>query len=279
MALPIFQPPEAHVLWRATSFGRQRLPPGRPYWWVNAARQPPGTAIVQLTHAGQAVLDDAAGRHPAPPGSVMLFVYGEPTQYGRVDPQGPTYACQWVNLRGAGLVEHIDALRQRHGPVLQLPGFDRVAAEMDDLTALIDPGSPQHLDDIVAHAAAAQGFVRLLFELSQQSLRQASSPVEWAVDQVMRQPTRPWSLKQYADHFGVSREHLSRTFRQRTGRPAHAWLADARLKAALRLLRETDLPIRQVARQTGYHSPHHLARCIRAATSKPPTQVRAQRSS
>jgi AraC-like DNA-binding protein len=278
MALPIYQPIEPRVLWRVPAFGTQRVPAGRPYWWTNHARQPAGTAILQATIEGEAVLDDAAGRHVAPAGSVMLFVFGEPTSYGRVDPNGPAYACQWINVLGAGVVEHIDALRQRHGPVLQWPApatFDRILREMNDLIAMADPGSMRHSDDPAAVASAVHAFFMRLFELSRQSLRQATRPVDWAVEQMMRQATRPWSLKQYADHFGVTREHLSRTFRARTGKSPHAWIAEVRLKAAMRLLGETGLSIRQVARQAGFHSPHHLTRSVRAATGRTPTQVRA----
>lgn len=274
MSLPLFDPPERHVLWQAPSFGRQRVPSGRPYWWTNRPRRPEGTVVVQVTLEGEAVLEDEAGAHVAPAGAVMLFVYGEPTAYGRPNVHGPAYACQWVHLRGAGLIEHIGALRRRHGPVLQLAGADRLVVEMDELTARVDPASTRHSDDPVVIAEAVHGFVMRLFELSQQSLRQAARPVDWAVEQMMRQATRPWSLKQFADHYGVSREHLSRVFRARTGQTPHAWLAAARLRHALRLLRDADVPLRQVAAQAGYGSAHHLARCIRTATGSAPTALR-----
>lgn len=274
MPLPIYELPERGVLWSLYSHGQQRVPPGRTYWWDNRDRHPAGTVVVQVTDEGEAELVDARGRHAAGPGSVMLFAYGEATAYGRPDTAASVYACRWVNLRGAGLVEHIDALRRRHGPVLQWPSAERVAAAMGELVATADPGSPRYVGDVVAAAAAVHAFVIRLFELGHQSLRQASRPVDWAVEQMLRQPVRPWSLKEYADRYGVSREHLSRVFTERTGQPPHAWLAGQRLRAALRLLRETELPIAQVARQAGFSGAHHLARCVRAATGQSPTAQR-----
>lgn len=277
MALPLDQAGEARVLWSAGVCDRQSIPPGRSYWWNNRNREPLGTVVLQATLEGEAVLDDAAGRHACRPGSLMLFVYGEPSAYGRLSPDGPAYTSQWVNLEGAGILEHINLLRQRHGPVLQLANIDGILAEMDELTALAHPSSPRRSDDPVTIAAAVHSLMMRLFDLSQQSLRQASRPVDWAVNQILRQPTRPWSLKEYADHYGVSREHLSRVFRQKTGQSAHSWLARARLEAAVRLLRETDLPVRQVAQQAGFASAHHLARCIRSATGRAPSDVRTSR--
>lgn len=274
MMLPIYDPPERAALWSLHSHGQQRVPPGRPYWWDNRDRQPRGTVVVQATEEGQVELHDSQGRHVAGPGSVMLFVFGEATAYGRRNPSEPSYACRWVNLLGAGLVEHIDALRRRHGPVLRWPWTERVIAAMKELVATADPGSSRYVGDVVASASAVHAFIIRLFELSQQSLRQDSRPADWAVDQMLRQPVRPWSLKEYAERYGVSREHLSRVFRARTGHPPHQWLARRRLDAALRLLRETDLPVVQVARQSGFSGPHHLARCVRAATGLSPTSLR-----
>lgn len=270
---------EPCVLWRAGVCDRQVIAPGRYYGWTsNKGREPDQTVVVQATLAGEAVLEDAAGVHLSAPGSLMLFVYGEFTSYRKVN-RASVYDGQWVNLEGAGLIAHIDVLRRRHGPVLNLGNIDIVLAEMDELTALAHPSSPRRSDDPVVIARAVHALIMRLFELSERATHRTSRRVDMAVALVLRQPTRPWSIKEYASHYGVSREHLSRVFQQKTGQSVHAWIAAARLREAMRLLQETDLPISQVACQAGYVSPHHLARCVRTAKGCAPTEVRLARRS
>lgn len=73
---------------------------------------------------------------------------------------------------------------------------------------------------------------------------------------------------------GLSRFHLCRAFRETTGLPPHAWLTRARLKAARRLLRTTDLSVAEIARQCGFASPNQFATTFRKGLGVTPTAYR-----
>jgi len=273
VSLPTFADPRETTLWRASSFGGERYPPGRAYRWTNHDRGPGSVIIAQLGLEGRVALDEPGGRTIANAGDLMLFRYGEPSVYGKLDAD-EAYACRWVNLQGVGLAEHIDAFRARHSSVIHVGTTGPVVEQLGHLIALADP-SANTPRTTMAHAVHT--FVMQLYEHAEHRLRAAQSPVEQAVVAVLENPCRPWSLKQIAADAGVSREHLSRAFTQRVGRPPHRYLTEARLRKALQLLRDTDLPLTTVAEQSGFVTTHSLARQVRDATGQAPTQYRAAR--
>ena len=273
MRLPLYEPPEAEVLWRVMAHGRQRVAPGRGYWYDNHQRAPLGTVVVQASLAGQIVLRDAAGEHPVGPGQVVVFAYGEPTSYGLPAPSRQPYVCRWLNLQGAGLDAHIDALRRQHGPVLDVGTSGAVPAAMDELAELAGPDSRAAQRDT---AAAVHRLIMALFEAGERRQQQAMSPVERAVEQIVRRPAQPWSLQQLADQHGCSREHLSRVFHARTGQTPAQYIAAARLRRALQLIEQTELPIHAVAAQAGFATTHTLTRQVRDATGRSPSALRAE---
>jgi len=82
------------------------------------------------------------------------------------------------------------------------------------------------------------------------------------------------TLDDLATVAGLSRFHLCRAFRESTGLPPHAWLTRARLKAARRLLRNSELSIADVARQCGFASPNQFATTFRKGLGVTPSAFR-----
>jgi AraC-like DNA-binding protein len=274
MRLTVYQPPDTRVLWRMTTFGQQVVPAGRWYWWDNARRDPPDLGVIQASLRGRVLFRDANGDQIVEPGSIILFMHGEATAYGQPNPLTETYRCQWVGVQGAGLPEHFRALRQRHGGVIHT-GLDHPL--LRDLADLIAMAEPQAATPTTRQAAAIHGLLMRLYEHAESGRQQSLSPVEQAVEHVLRQPFIPLSLEQIAARFGCSREHLSRTFQQRVGQSPGIYLASARREQALRLLRETDLPLAAVAEQAGFASVHTLARQVRSHAGVSPSRLRAGR--
>lgn len=263
-------------LWGIEAFGRENHPAGKTYWWDNGRRVRDGRAVVQLAVAGSILVRDAAGDRPVPPGSLIVFCYGDPIHYGQPDPLVEHHACRWVAFRGAGLAEHLRALTARHGPILQ-PGLDHpLADQLERLIVLADPqrpASPTRLAESIHH------FVMSLHDFAENRLWRELSPAEQAIRAVLQQPNHPWSIKEIAARYQVSREHFSRLFQQRVGRSAHAFLTEARQRRALALLKQTRLPLPEIARQSGYANAHTLARHVRDATGRSPTAYREQAGS
>ncbi|MFE0512482.1 AraC family transcriptional regulator [Streptomyces sp. NPDC058964] len=72
-------------------------------------------------------------------------------------------------------------------------------------------------------------------------------------------PADSWTNDRLASEAGVSRATLARRFTSLVGRPPMAYLTWWRLTLAARRLRDTDVPLASVARETGYGSPYALS--------------------
>lgn len=81
-------------------------------------------------------------------------------------------------------------------------------------------------------------------------------------------------LDALADRFGVSRRHITRLFREGTGFSVGEFQLRVRLQTARELLSGTDLPIGEVAFRVGFESGAALARAMRRADGRSPSDIR-----
>jgi AraC-like DNA-binding protein len=75
---------------------------------------------------------------------------------------------------------------------------------------------------------------------------------------------------------GVSEAHFARSFKQAFGVPPHRYLLTRRIERATALLRDTDLPITEIAFQTGWESLGTFGRTFRDITGESPSTIRAR---
>ncbi|MFA9476695.1 helix-turn-helix transcriptional regulator [Phycisphaerales bacterium AB-hyl4] len=272
MELDIYQPLDTEVLWRVSTFGRQRVAAGQTYAWDNAARLPVGRVVVQSTLAGTIRYRDAHGEQRVGPGDLMLVTYGESSAYGSSDrPLDEPYACHWACLDGVGLVEHVQAFRKQFGSVIPLGLHHPLLTEVDELIAMARPTAGTSAMD---GAAMVYGLIMRLFEHAEQQRMQQLSPVQRAVDFLVREPCRVMSLEAVARRYGCSREHLSRLFHERTQQTPNTYINAAKTRRSLRLLQHTDLPLSEVASQAGFPSVKTMRRHVRTTTGQTPQQTR-----
>lgn len=85
-----------------------------------------------------------------------------------------------------------------------------------------------------------------------------------------------WPVARLARVAAVSEAHFARAFKQAFGIPPHRYLLTRRIERATALLRDTDLPITEVAFRTGWESLGTFGRTFRDVTGENPGTVRAQ---
>jgi len=88
-----------------------------------------------------------------------------------------------------------------------------------------------------------------------------------------------WSVRRLARVSGVSEAHFARSFKQAFGAPPHRYLLTRRIERAKTLLRDTDMPITDIAFQTGWKSLGTFGRIFRDVTGESPGQLRAREKS
>ena len=136
-----------------------------------------------------------------------------------------------------------------------------------------------HLDDaLFVEETAAELVARATCRAAMTSGRRSATRrertelVEAAKDLLLERLTEPLSLTDLATALHVSPFHLTRVFRERTGRTLTEYLHDLRLRAAVDRLGEESLS--RIAADLGYCSASHFTDRFRAAFGAPPSQLR-----
>jgi transcriptional regulator GlxA family with amidase domain len=83
-----------------------------------------------------------------------------------------------------------------------------------------------------------------------------------------------WPVRRLARVSHVSEAHFARAFKQAFGVPPHRYLLTRRIERATALLRDTDLPITEIAFQTGWQSLGTFGRVFRDITGETPRTIR-----
>lgn len=83
-----------------------------------------------------------------------------------------------------------------------------------------------------------------------------------------------WPIERLAEVSHVSQAHFARSFKQAFGVPPHRYLLTRRIERAKTLLRDTELPITEIAFQTGWASLGTFGRIFRDITGQSPGTLR-----
>jgi AraC-like DNA-binding protein len=86
-----------------------------------------------------------------------------------------------------------------------------------------------------------------------------------------------WPVRRLARVSRVSEAHFARSFKQAFGIPPHRYLLTRCIERATALLRDTDLPITEIAFQAGWGSLGTFGRTVRDVTGESPGAIRARR--
>ena len=82
------------------------------------------------------------------------------------------------------------------------------------------------------------------------------------------------SLEALAELAGSSVHHFARAFKQSVGMPPHCYVLQRRIEHAQHMLRNTELPLSEIALSAGFSDQSHLARHFRRMTGMSPSVAR-----
>src|SRR3954467_15320747 len=98
-----------------------------------------------------------------------------------------------------------------------------------------------------------------------------------ASDIIEREYARPIELDDVARRLATSRRQLKRAFAEAGETSVRHHAAQVRMRRALELLREGNLPVRDVANSVGYRQPAQFAKTFRRHHGAPPSSFRGPR--
>ncbi|SEP86001.1 Helix-turn-helix domain-containing protein [Solimonas aquatica] len=177
--------------------------------------------------------------------------------------------------------ERINSIAKRHSLEGHLPDFR---------FAFCDAFVGGCLDAIHAEArnpgAKSEDFVRSVTDsLLLHVLRNSSSSVRDAALSLMGAIERSralieeslsecLSLEELAEEAGISRSHFARRFRAEIGVSPHRYQSQRRVEMAKRMLRETGMPLVDIAIELGFCSQSHFTQVFRSHTGMTPRRYR-----
>jgi transcriptional regulator GlxA family with amidase domain len=97
-----------------------------------------------------------------------------------------------------------------------------------------------------------------------------------AKDRIDAASHEAWPVTRLARVSGISPAHFARAYKDAFGVPPHRYLLTRRIERAAALLRETDLPITEIAFATGWNSLGTFGRTFRDITGENPGELRAR---
>lgn len=95
-----------------------------------------------------------------------------------------------------------------------------------------------------------------------------------AKDRMDAAPHEEWPVSRLARISGTSEAYFARSFRDAFGIPPHRYLLTRRVERAAALLRDTDLPVTEIAMQTGWNSLGTFGRTFRDIIGESPGELR-----
>ncbi len=241
------------------------------YDWHGIRRGSAEWAVFQYTLAGEGRLTYEGEEQVVRPGQAMLLFFPHDNRYWL--PAGATWDFFYVGLHGREVIRAWRQVIDRRGPLLQLrEPSPSLAAATQACRALLTSGVG---DQFRASALAYTLAMNLLSEFAVDPMPRSRTPgIDRAKDVARRRCAERIGVDDLARAAGFSRHHFSRLFVASEGITPAAYIVQQRLRVALRLLREGDAPIAEVATRRGFSDATYFCRVFKKAMGLSPGEFR-----
>lgn len=223
----------------------------------------------RLRVKGKAIRPGTGQCHLLLPG----FAHGETYADSR-----SSYHLLWVSFTPGGANFFISSFSPRDGFRI-LP--ERFSTSNDHAGKLWTLATESDRAGEAGFAEYCQGLLLCLVSESLDELARATSPGDYShriVEQVRRyilaHHIQPIHVRDLAAMAGCSENHLNTRFREAVGQPIRQYIIDLRLQRARRLLLQGELPIKNVALQSGFNDPLYFSRLFRDRSGCSPSDFR-----
>jgi len=208
-------------------------------------------------------------------GDLLVLPPGVPHSYG-AHTSNP-WTIHWVHAVGAHLPEYLNELGVSvQAPVLQLGDDLQVILLFSEvvkcLERRLDYLNLLHASHALAHLLAL--LVRHRHE-RQPACSDAVQKVAQSIIYMSEHLDHPLRVTELAALASLSPAHFAALFGEQTGCSPRDYLHLLRMHRACQLLRDTPLPIKDIAPRLGYQDPFHFSRQFKAFQGVSPSEYRA----
>ncbi len=245
------------------------------YRWNCHERGAEPFVILQWTQSGEGIFEGSRGAQRVPKDHAFIAIVPERSSYHYPAEAREPWVFTWMNWYGTFACDLFRRLQRRFGPVIPLASRGGAAAALRRLLALAaEPAS-----------AERAGVSLQTYAFALEWWREAAAPsgsrenrLERAVEFCRQRFREPLGVKEIASEAGLSREHFTRIFVEELNQPPAAFLRHLRVSEAATLLRETELPLREIAMRSGFYSTRHLMRTFQRVHRLGPSEYRRQKT-
>lgn len=242
----------------------------RPYDFDNRKRN--NSVLFQYTFSGEGRFQSLprGKTFRLTPGMGFLVPFPSPTRYWLAP--GTEWEFCYILMSGDMAHDFVKRLIRLHGYIWELPVTHPTIDLIKGLHRQVTAG---RIPDEFELAAQSHRFLMELFRAH----RMPSPRVSPATDRVLKLVEREYrdpdlSMDRIAREAGYSRHHFSRLFRREMGVSPHAHIQQFRLQRALNQITTTEMPIKQIALESGYRDYAYFCKEFKRWTHKTPRSAR-----
>lgn len=230
--------------------------------------------VFQYTLSGMGHLVHRGTRMPLPPGTGFLCSYRVAGDWYSSAPDSDVTPWEFVYLEfdGGNSFEATQELIARFGPLYELP------RELPLLRALEEAASEPVTTRVASPLEITAMVSQLLATLCESKTLMLLPKTHFLVAEAFRilsqHGDRIFSVTELADRLMVSREHLTRLFRETMAMTPRECIMREKIKQASSLLKATNLNSDEIAKQLGYKSTQRFVKHFKEAVGVAPRQYR-----
>ena len=216
--------------------------------------------------------------HTVREGDLLVVPPGAPHTYG--SHASNPWTIHWVHVTGANLPDYLRELGvSAQAPVLWMGEdlqlvllFTEIVKSLERSTAYLNL---LHASHTLAHLLAL--IIRHRHELTR-PVSDVVQKVAQTIIYMSEHLDQPLRVTELAALASLSPAHFTALFKEQTGCSPRDYLHLIRIHTACKMLRESTLPVKEVAARLGYQDQFHFSRQFKAFQGVSPSEYRTTRS-
>jgi len=246
------------------------------YHISSSARYSGDTAMLRVTLKGEGVFRNGKQFFPLPPGKAYFIMDRMPdASYYYPSHATEPWVFLWFGIKGDCVPAMVADITARYGEVFDLPLDSRVVKYIESMKGQKSKEfqilSPMAGAKMVMDVLAGIGDVLDRPDLESPEVKLAKT----AQELILSSLESDFSIAELASKMEVSREHLSRVFKEQTGMPPLEFLCEERMKLAFRTLLGSRISCKELASRLGYESPSSFTRAFKRRFGISPVKGRS----
>ena len=209
-----------------------------------------------------------------PPGTGFLQKHDDPATAYYYPPEGKTtWRFIWMSFYSKTSDKIVMELIDRYGYIYKLPKNRGIIKKLESYRNLRD------IVQVLSPLAGAGLVMEILTALGESiEAKRESDPqsdlIKTAQRFIMENLDKNIGVAEIASLLNVSREHLSRVFKEQTGTTPLDYMHRKKIRHACHLLRNTTLSCKEIAQRTGYENANSFSRVFKSFLHFSPAEVR-----